>query len=602
MNEINEPRSPLALLASYLRGHRRTLLGALGFAFVNQVFLMMDPLILRHVLDHYVMRRSQWPAQEFLFRVIFWLTLILGAALIAWIARGFQIQAVSSLAQRVSSLMYGDGMSHSLEIPYAEFERRRSGETMSQLQRMRREVELFLTSAVNILFTSLVALVFVVLYAARVHRSLALFLLASAPMLTFFSVLLSRKVRSLQEQIEEQGNALAGSASESLRNIELVKSLGLTGSEVSRFRTSSDQILTLELRRIRYARIYSLFHGAGVHTVRVSLILLLLYLLSLGQITIGQFFSLFLYSYFVLGPMQEFGAVVSQFRELEASLIAFRKLLDHPRETVPAQPVSISVLEDLEFDGVGFSYGSADRPAVQGISFHVSKGETIAFVGPSGAGKSTLVKLLSGLYSPSEGCILFNGIRSSEIDWNHLRNRTGLVTQEAHLFAGTIRQNLSFAAPDATEEECLLALRHAAALPLLHRGGLGLETMIGEGGMQLSGGERQRLAIARALLRRPEVVIFDEATSSLDSITEQEISEAIRRLAAENNIITIVISHRLATVVHAERIYTLAKGRVVEAGTHEDLLAQNGLYRNLWQRQTGGIGACSVAQGAGAKS
>lgn len=602
MHETEQSRKPLALLGFYLRGHERTLFGALLFALISQIFLMMDPLILRHVLDQYVLRRSDFSPHGFLLRVIFWLSLILVAALIAWVARGFQTQSVCSLAQRVSNQIYSDGMSHSLEISYAELEQRRSGDTMSQLQRTRREVELFLTSAVNVLFTSLVGLAFVILYAARLHWSVPLFLVVTAPMVMFFSVLLSRKVRSTQEEIVKQSSVLAGSAGESLRNMELVKSLGLTGNEVSRFRTGSDRILELELRRIRHARIYSFFHGAGVHIVRVSLFLLLLYLFSVGKGTVGQFFSLFLYSYFILGPMQDLGNVISQYRELEASLTAFSELMDHPRESKPVVPVSISALETLEFDGVSFTYGitgSGHGPAAQGISFRASRGETIAFVGQSGAGKSTLIKLLSGLYPPTEGRILFNGISSSEVDWNSLRNRTGLVTQETHLFSGTIRENLIFAAPDATEDECLLALQQAAVTSLLERGRDGLDSKVGEGGLQLSGGERQRLAIARALLRRPQLVLFDEATSALDSITEQAIGETIRNLATANQIISIVISHRLATVTRADCIYVLAKGRIIESGTHESLLAENGLYCDMWQRQTGSIAGSTETQVAG---
>jgi ATP-binding cassette subfamily B protein len=491
--------------------------------------------------------------------------------------------------------MYSDGVSHSLEIPYAELERRRSGDTISQLQRMRREVELFVTASVNVLFTSFVGLTFVVAYASQLHWTIPVFLVLTAPALMFFSVLLSRKVGSIQKQIVEQGNAMSGAAGESLRNVELVKSLGLTDNEVSRFRATSDQILKLELRRIRYARMYSLVHGAGVHVVRISLFLLLLDLLSMRLLTVGQFFSLFLYSYFIIGPMQEFGAVVSQYRELEASLVEFGRLLDHPREIVPVEPVSINELEQLEFADVSFTYGSAvsaKRPAIQKINFRAAKGEMIAFVGQSGAGKSTLIKLLSGLYPPSQGEILFNGICSSHIEWDSLRKKIGLVTQETHLFSGTVRDNLKFAAPDATEQECLRALEGAAATSLC------LDAVIGEAGMQLSGGERQRLSIARALLRKPQLIVFDEATSAVDSITEHQIGKTIRAIAAANQIITIVISHRLTSVMQADRIHTLAYGHIVEAGTHDELLAHPGPYRTMWQSQIGPSGENAEAEAA----
>lgn len=586
------PRDPLPLLLHYLDGNWSTLSIALALALINQIFLMVDPLILRRVLDKYVVQGSHGSTWNFLLSVGPWLILILAAALIAWTAKGFQTSRVCQFAQRVSNSIYADGISHTLDLPYAEYERRQSGDTIDRLQQMRREVELFLTAAVNTLFTSLVGLIFVLIYASRIHWSIVPFLLVAAPALMGFSVLLSRKVRTVQEQIVEESAALAGSTTESLRNIELVKSLGLTGHEVARFRSISDRILGLELRKIKLARIYSFFHGAGVHLLRICLFLLLLYLLSTREITVGEFFSLFLYFYFILGPMQDFGAIIGQYRELEASLRGFRSLVDHPREVTRAQPGSLpsdasSPLGTLAFDDVAFAYSSSLSPAVAGISLQVRRGETIAFVGPSGAGKSTLVKLISGLYLPSQGHILFDGVSGSESGWNDIRGRISLVTQETQLFAGTIRHNLLFVSPNATEQECLLAMHRASLQPMLRRASLGLDTVIGEGGLRLSGGEKQRLSIARALLRRPELLIFDEATSALDSLTEQEIAEMIRSIAASHNAITIVITHRLATVVNADRIYVLDGGRIVGSGSHDALLAEGGLYGSMWLRQAG---------------
>ena len=197
------------------------------------------------------------------------------------------------------------------------------------------------------------------------------------------------------------------------------------------------------------------------------------------------------------------------------------------------------------------------------------------------------MKLLVGLYRPSSGRLAVNGIDVSEIDSDALRGRIGLVTQETQLFAGTIRDNLLFVNPKATDAECVEVLRQAAALPIIERGGKGLDTKIGEGGIKISGGERQRLAIARALLRRPELMIFDEATSSLDSITERAITATIRNLTSgEHRRMTVLVAHRLSTIAHAQRIHVLAKGRVVETGTHDTLLGLNGLYAALWREQS----------------
>lgn len=236
---------------------------------------------------------------------------------------------------------------------------------------------------------------------------------------------------------------------------------------------------------------------------------------------------------------------------------------------------------------MAFKHQTAQYRALDGISFDVKKGETIAFVGPSGAGKSTLVKLLVGLYRPQEGTIYYNGVDGNEMNFDEVRNQIGFVTQDTQLFAGTIRENLLFVYPDATQEELLEALHKASCDNLLKRAEKGIDTMIGEGGLKLSGGEKQRLSIARALLRRPHLLIFDEATSALDSITEEEITNTIRNISLEKEQITVMIAHRLSTIMHAHRIYVLEKGQVVETGNHYELLAEKGLYYAMWRQQIG---------------
>jgi ATP-binding cassette subfamily B protein len=236
---------------------------------------------------------------------------------------------------------------------------------------------------------------------------------------------------------------------------------------------------------------------------------------------------------------------------------------------------------------VGYTHAASTRPAVIDMSFSLRNGETIAFVGPSGAGKTTLVKLLVGLYRPLQGDIRYNDISQAAIDMDELRSQLGLVTQETQLFSGSIRENLLFVNPAASDGEVREALGRSACQSLLERADRGLDTLIGEGGVKVSGGERQRLAIARALLRRPRLLVFDEATSALDSLTEDEIARTIRDLSARQERMTVLIAHRLSTVMHADRIYVLERGRLVESGQHESLLAERGLYYAMWRQQVG---------------
>jgi ATP-binding cassette subfamily B protein len=406
-------------------------------------------------------------------------------------------------------------------------------------------------------------------------------------MIAYVTNLLSKKIKVIQKNIVSETTSLAGTTTESLRNIELVKSLGLTTQEINRLNNNTYKILALELKKVKNIRSLSFIQGTMVNALRQVITFTLMWLIFKEILTVGQLISLQFYSFFIFGPLQEIGSIIMSYRETEASLNNFDALMKKPIDTPPANPIAIGDIEQLAFKQVGFQHQTANFKAIDQISFEAKKGETIAFVGPSGAGKSTLVKLLVGLYEPQEGEILMNGVNTAQIDMSALRNQISFVTQDTQLFAGTIKENLAFVAPDAREEEMLLALTKASCANILDKGGNGLATVIGEGGLKLSGGEKQRLSIARALLRHPHLLIFDEATSSLDSLTEESITDTIRDLSKEREQITIMIAHRLSTIIHATRIYVLEKGTVIESGNHQSLLEEKGLYYAMWRQQIG---------------
>ena len=577
----------MKLLYTYLKKYKALVILALVLAAINQTFSLLDPMILRYIIDDYATKFDKYTQAEFFKGVGVLLLLGISVAMISRIAKNFQDYCINVVTQRLGAQIYADGIKHSLELPYQVFEDKRSGETLRVLLKVREDVEKLIAASINILFTTLVGIVFVTIYAFSVHWAIVPIYFVTAPLIGVISSVLSKKIKRVQKTIVKETTSLAGTTTESLRNIELVKSLGLANQEINRLNNTTNKILNLELRKVRYVRSISFIQGTMVNLLRTSILFIMMYLIFSQTITPGQFFSLFIYSFFIFGPLQELGNIINIYRESEVSLQNFKEILETPTEKKPVKPVEIGTIETFAFNNVSFKHQSASGNALTNISFNTELGETVAFVGPSGAGKTTLVKLLVGLYKPMEGTITYNDIPGDLIDFDVLRNQIGFVTQDTQLFAGTIKENLLFVNPDATDEQCLDALRKAACQSLLDRANNGLDTIIGEGGVKVSGGEKQRLSIARALLRKPRLLVFDEATSSLDSLTEEEISETIREVSARTEHITILIAHRLSTIMHADKIFVLEKGQIVESGRHTELLEEKGLYYAMWRQQIG---------------
>ena len=574
----------------------------LTLAAINIGFSLVDPILLGKLINlaNSHQGTDKPPAQNFNWDRFFysfswskpglWFILIcsISVAMISRIAKNFQDYFLNVIIQKFGAKVFTDGLQHAMKLPYQQFEDQRSGETLSVLTKVRSDVEKFMINFINILFGVIVGVIFVFVYAALyIHWSIPVAYLAGILVLTFITNILSKKIKIIQKNIVGETTALAGSTTESLRNIELVKSLGLTEQEVKRLNKNTYKILGLELKKVKRVRSISFVQGTMVNTLRQVILFILMWLIFYGRMDAGQLVTMQIFSFFVFGPLQEIGNILLSYREAEASLNNFHNLMVKAPEQEPANPKPLGNIETLSFNEVSFKHQTASHKAIDNISFDVKTGETIAFVGPSGSGKSTLMKLLVGLYRPQEGKILYNNLDETEIHFDDLRKQIGFVTQDTNLFSGTIRENLMFVNPSATEIEVIDVLAKASCTGLLERAEKGLDTMIGEGGLKLSGGEKQRISIARALLRNPHLLIFDEATSALDSLTEEEITDTIREISSRQGQITILIAHRLSTIMHADRIYVLEKGSVVETNNHENLLADKGLYYAMWRQQIG---------------
>jgi ATP-binding cassette subfamily B protein len=575
------------VLWNYLKPHRWLVALSLLLAGASQILTMLDPLIFGKIIDDFTGKTQIHASDKQVKEVLFWLLVATGIALLARLSKAIQEYLMRLVVQRFGMRIFNDGLKRTLRLSFQEFEEQRSGETVAILQKVRTDTERFVNAFINILFSSAVGVIFLIWYAVTKHWALIPVFFIGIVVMGGLTGLLSKKIKTVQRSINKQTLQITGAITESLRNIELVKSLGLTFPEIRRMKEYTQRIYDLEMKKSKHVRTLSFLQGATLNLLRQSILFILLWLIFRNILTTGELITMQFISTSIFVPLQDLGNIILLYREEEASLLLFDQLMQKPIEERPEEPIEIGPLENLNFSNVVFKHKTAQHNALDGISFQASRGETIAFVGPSGSGKSTLVKLLVGLYRPVDGEIYFNGIPSADIRYNELRRQIGFVTQDTQLFAGTIKENLLFVKPDATDDEMMEALHKASCDQLLSRTDKGVYTVLGEGGLKLSGGEKQRISIARALIRHPKLLIFDEATSALDSITEEVITDTVRAISARREQITVLIAHRLSTIMHADRIVVLEKGMIAETGTHAELVNAKGLYYAMWRQQIG---------------
>ncbi len=579
-------------IVTYLRPYRKLLIAVLILGIINQVFSLLDPQVFRWITDNYISKIYVFKdAPELLYKwIAIWLLGMVWVAMISRIAKNFQDYFANVMTQKMGMDIFTTTISHAFRIPYMYLEDQSSWQLLQKLQKARTDIQAYILVLINVVFLSGVSLIFVTVYAFATHRIIGTILMTLFPLMWFTSYFLSKSIKKAQDSIVGQTAMLAWATTETIRNISLVKILGLEKQELERINNANEGILSLELLKIRKIRSMEFIQGTLINAIRVGLLGTMLWMIFKWYLTLGEFFSFFFYSFFIFAPLGQLWVVMKSYQEAKASNEVLEEIMMMPPVPEVKNPSPVDTIKEIRFDKVWFGYENKED-ILRDINLDMKAGKTIAFVGPSGAGKSTILKLLVGLYTPKTGIITYNDKSLQSYSLQELNKKIGIVTQDPQLFSGTIKDNLIFVKPNATDEECMQVLKIAQMWEFINKQKDGLSLRIGEWWLKLSWGQKQRLAIARALLRDPDLLIFDEATSSLDSIVEKEITQTIKKITKSRpNMITVLVAHRLGTVMHANQIMVLEKWSISEMGTHQELLEQRGLYyalrrEQIWERE-----------------
>lgn len=475
-----------------------------------------------------------------------------------------------------------------ISLPMEFFSRHRVGELTSRLSNDLAQIQEVLTFIFAALIRQTMMFAGGIAMIAITSWRLALVMISSFPVLIIAAVLVGRRIRRLSRAAQDQLAESSTVVEETFQNISSVKAFANEGFETRRYATSLDRFLGIILKGALHRAGLVAFVILGIFGSIVLVMWQGARQLQAGLMTHGDLTTFMLYTAFVGGAVGSFAEIISQMQKAIGATQRVREVLREPAEleirSDGAAPVT-RLHGAVAFEGVSFRYPSRpDLAVLRGLSLRANPGERIALVGPSGAGKSTVVSLLLRFYEPNDGAIRIDGSLASELDLTVLRGNIAVVPQEVLLFGGTIRENIAYGRPNATEDQIRDAARRAHCEEFITRFPEGYETRVGERGVQLSGGQRQRIAIARAFLRDPSILILDEATSALDAESESLIQSALETLLAGRT--AIVIAHRLATIRRCDRIYVLESGVVVEEGTHQELVArEGGIYRRLAELQ-----------------
>ncbi|MGY6566979.1 MAG: ABC transporter ATP-binding protein [Halomonadaceae bacterium] len=582
----------LVRLLRYARGYRRRIVAATTCSVINKIFDIAPEILIGVAIDVVVNQERSFvarlgfttPQEQILVLAVLTFFIWAGESIFEYLYKILW----RNLAQRLQADMRLDTYEHAQRLDMAYFESKSSGQLVATMNDDVNQLERFLDGGANSLIQVGVTVVAVGAVFFVISPLIALLAFTPIPLIIWGAFFFQRKAGPLYADVREKVGDLASRLSNNLAGIATIKSFTSEAREAERLRTVSEAYVEANRRAIRVS-------SAFIPVIRMAILAGFLATFTVGgmlalrgDLNVGAYGVLVFLTQRLLWPLTGLAEVIDLFERAMASTRRILDLLAVPITVKDneGQPLAEPVRGEVSFDDVSFRY-AASGVGVDGVSLHVPAGNTLALVGATGSGKSTLMKLLLRFYDPPAGEVRIDGQPIAEVSLESLRQAIGLVSQDVYLFEGSIRDNIAYGKPDASEEAVIEAARTAEAWEFIQALPQGLDTAVGERGVRLSGGQRQRLSLARALLKDPPILVLDEATSAVDNETEAAIQRSLAKIGHGRTV--IMIAHRLSTIVHADEIVVVDGGKVVEQGSHAELLLRGGRYAAQWRVQTGAL-------------
>lgn len=593
--KLNKKR--LKLLWSFTKDKKSLFVGSILSVILASVFRFVSPLIIAITLDS-VLGNESLNLPTFLVDIIekfggthmlarnLW---ICGLALVIVMAfrglflftRGRWIAIASErIAMNVRNLLYN----HLQRLPYEYHVKVETGDIIQRCTSDVEQIRRFLSTQFVEIIRMISMLVITIVVLLNIHVWLTLLSLSLVPITLVISIWFFKKVQKMFTKVEEAEGHLSTILQENLTGIRVVRAFGRQKHESAKYEEANDDFRDKSMKLMRY---FSTFYGmTDLLVMGQTLVALVggIYLAVRGSITVGEFLIFTSYIQMMMWPIRHFGRVLADLGKMLIAIGRIDEILTQKEESSGDNPIKPKLNGDIKFDNVTFRYDDESKPILKNLSFEVKAGETVAILGATGSGKSSLVQLLQRLYDHQEGIISIGGVDIKKIDKHHLRSRIGIVLQEPYLYSKTIKENIGITLKEEDDNMIYSSAKIASVHDVIKEFENGYETIVGERGVTLSGGQKQRVAIARTILRDSDVLIFDDSLSAVDTHTDAKIRNAL--IERRSGVTTFIISHRISTLMEADRILVLEDGHIMQQGSHDELLAQEGLYKRIWNIQT----------------